>query len=168
MVRPAAPLPRQPWALSYVNYPFNYPAGLDAFFAAFEYGFSPNELVFLRHAPERFVQMRAEPWLVNHGFEKDAFEQLRSVASGALELELRVHRETRFEFLEPVVVELKLKNVSVTPVIVDSNALNGDELAIVVEKAGGDSKRWLPFARYCPAPSPKVLQPRGSVVQHCG
>jgi hypothetical protein len=153
------PMADEPSALSYMNYPFNYPAGLDAFFAAFEYGFSPNELVFLRHAPGRFVQMGAEPWFVNHGFEKDAFEQLRAAVSGPLELELRVHREPRFEFLEPVVVELKLKNVSVTPVIVDGNALNGDELAIVVDKAGGDSKRWLPFARYCPAPSPTVLQP---------
>jgi hypothetical protein len=132
---------------------------LDAFFAAFEYGLSPDELVFLRHAPERLVKMGAEPWFSNHGFEKDAFEQLRAAVTGPLELELRVHREPRFEFLEPVVVELKLKNISSTPAVVDANALKGDGLAIVVAKQGGDSKRWLPFARYCTAPLPTVLQP---------
>ena len=73
------PLADEPSALSYMNYPFNYPAGLDAFFAAFEYGFSPDELLFLRHAPERFVKMGAEPWFSNHGFEQ---ETLRPAAGG--------------------------------------------------------------------------------------
>ncbi|MGH3696727.1 MAG: hypothetical protein ACRDRX_22555 [Pseudonocardiaceae bacterium] len=159
------PLADEPSALSYMNYPFFYPGGVDAFFAAFEYGFSPDELLFLRHAPERLVKMGAEPWFSNHGFEKDAFEQLRTAVTGPLELELRVHREPRFEFLEPVVAELRLKNVSSTPTVVDGNALKDDGLAIVVAKDGGDSKRWLPFARYCMAPSPTVLQP-GEAMYH--
>lgn len=159
------PLADEPSALSYMNYPFFYPGGVDAFFAAFEYGFSPDELLFLRHAPERLVKMGAEPWFSNHGFEKDAFEQLRAAVTGPLELELRVHREPRFEFLEPVIVELRLKNVSSTPTVVDGNALKDDGLAIVVAKDGGDSKRWLPFARYCTAPSPAMLQPGEAIYQ---
>jgi hypothetical protein len=157
------PLADEPSALSYMNYPFRYPGGLDAFFAAFEYEFSPDELLFLRHAPERLVKQGAEPWFSNHGFEKDAFEQLRAAVTSPLELELRLHREPRFEFLEPVVIELKLKNVSSTPAIVDANALKGDGLAIVVAKKDGDAKRWLPLARYCTAPSPMVLQPTEAI-----
>ncbi len=88
------PLANEPSALSYMNYPFNYPGGLDTFFAAFDYGFSPDELLFLRHAPERYVRMGAEPWFSNHGFEQEAFDQLRAAATGPLELEVRVHRET--------------------------------------------------------------------------
>ena len=153
------PLADEPAALSYMNYPYNYPGGLDAFFAAFDYGFSPDELLFLRHAPERYVKMGAEPWFSRHGFEQEAFEQLRAAATGPLELEVRVNREPRFEFLEPVVVELKLKNVSTTATVVDACALQGDDMAIVVAKEGGEAKRWLPFARYCTAPSPRVLQP---------
>lgn len=153
------PLTDDPAALSYMNYPFFYPGGVDAFFAAFEYGFTPDELLFMRHAPERLVKMGAEPWFSNHGFETDAFEQLSTEVSGPFELEVRVHREPRFEFLEPVVVELRLKNVSTTPVVADGNALHDDSLAIVVSKRGGESKRWLPFARYCTAPNPTVLQP---------
>ena len=153
------PLADEPSALSYMNYPFFYPGGLDAFFAAFEYGFSPDELLFLRHAPERLVKMGAEPWFSNHGFERDAFDQLRAAVTGPLELEIRVHREPRFEFLEPVVAELRLKNVSSTPAVVDANVLKDDGLAIVVAKDGGETHRWLPFARYCRAPEPTVLQP---------
>jgi hypothetical protein len=153
------PLSDEPSALSYMNYPFFYPGGLDVFFAAFEYGFSPDELLFLRHAPERLVKMGAEPWFSNHGFERDTFDQLRAAVTGPLELVIRVHREPRFEFLEPVVVELRLKNVSSTPAVVEANALENDDLGIVVAKDGGETRRWLPFARYCMAPEPKVLQP---------
>ena len=159
------PLANEPSALSYMNYPFNYPGGLDTFFAAFDYGFSPDELLFLRHAPERYVRMGAEPWFSNHGFEQEAFDQLRAAATGPLELEVRVHRETSFEFLEPVVAELRLKNVSSTPMVIDANALRGDGLAIVVSKDGGETKRWLPFARYCMAPAPQVLQPGDAIYE---
>ena len=153
------PLADEPAALSYMNYPYNYPSGLDAFFAAFDYGFSPDELLFLRHAPERYVKMGAEPWFSKHGFEQESFEQLRAAMTAPLELEVRVNREPRFEFLEPVVAELRLKNVSATPTVVDANVLQGDGLAIVVARDGGEARRWLPFARYCTAPEPRVLQP---------
>lgn len=153
------PLTNEPDALSYMNYPYNYPGGLDAFFASFDYSFSPNELLFLRHAPERLVKMGAAPWFEEHGFEQDAYEHLRAATTGALELELRVHREPRFEFLEPVVVELRLKNVATTPVVVDAHALQGDGLSVVVAREGGEAKQWRPFATYCAAPEPKVLQP---------
>lgn len=153
------PLADEPSALSYMNYPFGYPGGLDAFFAAFDYGFSPDELLFLRHAPERFVKMGAEPWFRDYGFDRDAFDQLRAAVTGPVELEIRVHREPRFEFLEPVVAELRLQNVSTTPVVIDANAMKVDGLGIVVAKDGGEARRWLPFARHCMAPEPKVLQP---------
>jgi hypothetical protein len=157
------PLADEPAALSYMNYPYFYPGGLDAFFAAFQYGFSPDELLFLRHAPERLVKMGAEPWFSSHGFEQEAFEQLRAAVTGPLELELRVHRQPRFEFLEPVVVELKLKNVSSTAAVVDAHALDDDGLALIVTRPDGTSRRWLPFARYCRAPEPTVLGPGESM-----
>jgi hypothetical protein len=157
---PWVPLADEPAALSYMNYPYIYPGGgTDTFFAAFEFGFSPDELLFLRHAPERFVQQGNELWFVNHAFEHETFEQLRANTSGALELEARVHREPRYEFLEPVLVELRLKNTSSTACIVDVNALTGDGVAIIVQKNGSPPQRWTPFSRRCAAPQPKVLEP---------
>lgn len=153
------PLANEPDALSYMNYPYNYPGGLDAFFGAFDYSFSPNELLFLRHAPARLVRMGDAPWFDQHGFEQGDYEHVRAAATGPLELELRVHREPRFEFLEPVVVELRLKNVSSTPHVVDAHALQGDGLSVVVAREGGEARRWIPFATYCTAPEPRVLQP---------
>jgi hypothetical protein len=37
--------------------------------------------------------------------------------------------------------------------------MENDDVGIVVAKDGGETRRWLPFARYCMAPQPKVLQP---------
>lgn len=166
------PLTDEPRALSYMNYPSRYPGGVAAFFAAFEYGFSPDELVFLRHAPERLVKPGAAAWGADHGFEEEAFHQIRAAVTGPLELEIRVHRRPAFEFLEPVVAELRLKNVCSTPVVVDGNAFEDDSLAIVVARDGGPVRRWLPFARYCLAPEPVVLQPDeamyGSVLLSAG
>jgi hypothetical protein len=156
---PWIPLLDEPAALSYMNYPYRYPAGLDAFFSLFEFTFSTNELLFLRHAPERFVEQGAELWFVNHGFEDDAFEQVRKNSSGPLELAARVHRAPRYEFLEPVVMELRLKNTSSTACTIDANALAGNGVAIVVQKEGAPPRRWLPFKGICAAPQPKVLQP---------
>ena len=45
-----------------MNYPFRVAGGQSAFFADFEYRFSDQELLFMRHAPERFVQMGAADW----------------------------------------------------------------------------------------------------------
>ena len=42
---------------SFMNYPFRVSGGQAAFFADFEDHFSNGELLFLRHAPERFDQM---------------------------------------------------------------------------------------------------------------
>jgi hypothetical protein len=166
------PLADEPGALSYMNYPFRYPGGVDAFFSAFEYGFSPAELLFLRHAPDRLVRQGAAPWFSEHGFEQESFDELRAAVTGPLALDLRVHRDSSFQFLEPVVAELRLKNVSSTPAVVDGNALRDDSLAIVVAKDGGPVRRWLPFARYCQAPAPLVLQPGeaiyGSVLLSAG
>lgn len=163
---PWVPLPAESSALSYMNYPYAHPGGLDAFFAAFEYGFSPNELLFLRHAPARFVQPGAAFWGVNHGFERETFEQVRAACRGPLELDVRVHRQQpRYEFLEPVVAELRLKNVSATPTVVDRRVLESAGVAIVVVREDGQARRWRPYARHLTAPAPTVLQP-GEAVYH--
>ncbi|CCK31038.1 hypothetical protein BN159_6659 [Streptomyces davaonensis JCM 4913] len=153
------PLAEEPNAFSYMNYPFRFPAGEAAFWAGFRYGFSENELLFLRHAPERVVKQGAAPW-----FDEHAFEQIRQATSNALELSLRVNRPTtRFEALEPVVAEVKLKNTSFVPVVVDRNALLGERLTVIVSADGRDPRRWVPYARHCYLDDPYILKPGESL-----
>jgi hypothetical protein len=153
---PWIPLVDEPEARSFMNYPYGVAGGDTAFFADFEYRFSDGELLFMRHAPARFVRMGDAAWFDHHGFE-----QARVQLEPPLSLALRVNRAAPvFEFLEPVVVELKLKNESAAPQIVDENILTTlDGITIALKRQGSPARQFVPFARYCMQAAPRVLQP---------
>ena len=138
-----------------MNYPYGVSGGESAFFADFEYRFSNGELLFMRHAPERFVEMGNANWFDHHGFEG-------AVAPGqpSFALEIGVDR-TRpiFDFLEPVVLEIRLTNVSGQPKIVPSDTLlDTDRMVVVLKKDGKPARRWAPYATQCRKPTAKVLE----------
>ncbi|MEQ9439824.1 MAG: hypothetical protein RIG62_12290 [Cyclobacteriaceae bacterium] len=158
---PWIPLANETEARSFMNYPYFVTGGETAFFADFEFRFSDNELIFMRHAPERFVQMGNADWFDHHGFE-----QANVLQSSPFQLEVRLQRRTLeyFEFMEPVVAELKLTNRSNQPLIVDEKILEAtDEMTVIIQKRGGTAKQWHPFAQYCYHSDKKVLTPGESV-----
>jgi len=150
------PLVNDPAALSFMNYPFSYPDGENKFFERFEYRFTNQELLFLRHAPGRFVQPGNAAWFQNHGFENANTEEVPR-----FQLDLRLNRDTNVcGFLEPVRAELKLLNVSNRPQMIDNNTLrNTEHLTICTMREGGQAKQVLPAAQYCNQSEPTLLQP---------
>jgi hypothetical protein len=107
----------------------------------------------------RFVQMGNADWFDHHGFE-----EANVSVEPALELTLRVNRETAaFEFMEPVAVEAKLKNISGKPVLVDPGMLAADALTIVIKKDGQPARLFAPFAHMCREPRTAVLEPGSSL-----
>lgn len=155
---PWIPLANEPEARSFMNYPFRVAGGETAFFSDFEFGFSDSELLFMRHAPERFVQMGNAEWFDDHGFE-----QAEVKAGSPYKLELRTHRTLPyFEFLESVVTELKLSNASTEPIIVNENVLESPGLMVIIKKRGQPAQTWHPFAEYCYNGAKKVLMPSPS------
>ncbi len=165
---PWIPLANEPDALSFMNYPYFYPVGFSnpndqtAFFADFEFRFSDGELLFMRHAPARFVQMGNADWFDHHGLEQAAVSP-----EPAFELELRANRKVPvYEFMEPQMLELKLTNISVEPKLVHKEVLGGGEaLTLIVKKRGRPARQVVPFAQYCLAPGRKVLNPGESVYE---
>ena len=71
-----------------MNYPYNVPGGQTAFFADFQFRFSDLELLFVRHAPFRFVQMGNADWFDHH-----AFEQARVSPEPKMSLEIGTARQ---------------------------------------------------------------------------
>jgi hypothetical protein len=165
---------RGPWiplvddneARSFMSYPFRVNGGPTAFFSDFEYRFGDDELLFMRHAPSRFVQQGNAAWFDHHGFS-----QAEVSAEPALRLELRVHREDwqgipTFGFLEPVYIELKLTNVSHQPQLVDEHLLlDRSAMAVVVKREGKEAQLRLPMAAYCNVPSIIALEPGASLYE---
>jgi hypothetical protein len=154
--------------MTYMNYPFLFPTGsfseanTIAFFRQFDFRFTDEELLFLRHAPESFVQMGNANWFDNHGFE-----QAEVSPAPPLRLVVRVNRATpapgappSFEFMEPVVVELKLTNLTSEPMLIPDMLLRTCELLTVVVKRNNEPARtWHPHAHRCWRARSKVLEP---------
>lgn len=159
---PWIPLADEPEVRSFMNYPFAVAGGDAAFFSDFEYAFSDQELLFLRHAPSRFVQQGNAAWFDHHGFQG-----VEPPAGQALRLELRVNRSRQvFEFMEPVILELKLTNTSSQPQLVDEKLLSRtDSMAVIIKKDGSPARQFVPYAQYCWRPQKKALMPGESVYE---
>jgi hypothetical protein len=154
------PLSDEPTVRSFMNYPFRVAGGQSAFFSDFRFRFSDNELLFMRHAPERFVQMGNADWFDNH-----AFENAEVPEEPTFRLELRQHRtSSELEFMEPLMVELKLTNASDQPQIVGKHALETlSNVIVIVKKEGKPARQYTPFARYCYKTERQALQPGQSM-----
>ena len=144
---------------SYMNYPHRFTGGANAFFSDFRYSFSDSELMFLRHAPERFVRMGDAAWFTDHGFE-----QAGTIPGSPLTVTLRAHRPSlRYEFLEPVTLELKLENTGTEAVVLDAGALDLANCTVVVQRRGAEPKQLVPYSTRCLKPRPMVLEPGASM-----
>jgi hypothetical protein len=147
------PLTNDPEARSFMNYPYNVQNGQGAFFSDFEFRFTDQELLFMRHAPERFVQMGNADWFDHHGLEQAAL----SVAP-SLRLQVRANREQpTFDFLEPVSLELKLTNIMERPQLLDGRVLTPQNLTVIIKPYGKPARRWAPFSWLCQEPQPTLL-----------
>jgi hypothetical protein len=153
---PWIPLAPEPLARSFMNYPYKVPGGQASFFLDFMFRFSDMELLFLRHAPFRFVQQGNADWFDHHGFQ-----EMRVSAEPKLKLDLECARSTNdFEFLEPVVAHLKLSNVSDQPQLVDEKILTMTErMTVVIKKQGNPARQLLSYTQRCWQEKKIVLEP---------
>jgi len=162
---PWIPTMNDPGALSFMNYARKYDdgngaMGQEAYYQRFDQRFSNDELLFMRHAPDRFV----EPGYVASG-ESHAYEDSPGTPGAPLTLELRANRAAPiFEFLEPVWLELKLTNRSALPQsIPDGILLDRQRLDIAIRREGGPIQRQRPYARPCMVERQTKLSPGDSV-----
>lgn len=157
---PWIPLVNEPEARSFMNYPYNVKGGTTAFFSDFEFRFTDSELLFLRHAPERFVEMGAADWFDHHGFQ-----QADVSPEPKLRLEIRVNRDKPiFEFLEPCSIELKLTNIATEPQLVPEDVVSDlERMTIIVKKDGKPARQYASYAHYCRKTGIQVLAPQSSV-----
>jgi hypothetical protein len=144
---PWIPLANQPEARSFMNYPYNVAGGETAFFANFRFRFTDDELLFMRHAPRRFVQMGNSNWFVNHAFEAPS----NLAPTQRWGLTIRPNRdENTYRFLEPVAMELKLTNNSTRAVTVDEHLLtDGRHMTVFIQREGGETRKWRPMMTGC-------------------
>lgn len=156
------PMNNEPEARSFMNYPYNVAGGQTAFFSDFEYRFSDQELLFMRHAPGIFVQMGNADWFDHHGFE-----QAVTSPESSFNLELRANRDQlTFEFMERPVLELKLQNISSSPQLVEEGLLaSRDRLTVIIKKDGKAARQYGAYSQACLEPKKAVVMPGESVYE---
>jgi len=131
----------RPDALSWMNYDWRYDNrnGAGKFWSRFRFRFDDEELIHLRHGDRSAVIMGGDPWgsegnmltspaAACHQFAPGAMVQ----AEGDMPLEVLLKSKAYFDFLEPVQIELRLRNLlSGYPLAIDTN-LDPDYGAISV------------------------------------
>ncbi|OIV38015.1 hypothetical protein BIV57_08035 [Mangrovactinospora gilvigrisea] len=167
-------LPRRPEhsdSRSIMANPWSARGGLEGYFDGFRYQFDPDELRFLRHAPEQPEGRTAGlEQLDHHTFEQMRREQRRRRQPLELGVRLRRPKERidrtgryRYAMLEPVIAELRLRNRGFSPVVVDRDLLDSPAVDIVIAREGSAPKQWTPYCSYSGAPRPVVLRPGESL-----
>jgi len=148
-------------ARSFMNYPWRVTGGVDRFFSDFRFRFIDPELLFMRHAPRNFVTMGG----LSLGSRHAAVLQDEHDRELPVSLQLRPNRSRGvYQFLEPIVMELKLTNTGDSPIDVDPQDIQSeDRVHFLVQRDGGTARRWAPFATRLIQESATSLNPGESV-----
>jgi hypothetical protein len=102
----------RPSALSWMNYDWKYDAinGADTFWARFFMRFDDEELIHIRHGDRKTVIMGGDDWGTGGHLEAPPAAALE--AGPGQPLELAVRCKPYFMLMEPVSVELRLRNTT--------------------------------------------------------
>ncbi|MGC7094050.1 hypothetical protein ACPZ19_05255 [Amycolatopsis lurida] len=141
--------------LSWMNYDWKYqqsasgPGGAAAYWAAFPFEFTENELAHLRHGFYRNVIMGANAFGAGAGdVDPDLFDE-PLVDNSGLALELRSPKPG-FAYGEPVVVELKLAGTELRGRATHGYLHPNDDLvSIAVQQPSGRTVLYRPMLRHC-------------------
>ena len=149
----------RPNSLSWMNYPQH----VSDFWDDFEFRFDDEELIHLRHGDRSAVIMGGDPFGSGSHLSSDGDRALGRIspAEGNPPLELVVRSTGYFELLEPVEIELRLRNlVPDVPLTVDSRLRPAcGNVAVYVQEPEGRVVRYKPVFYELGDPDPVTLKP---------
>lgn len=162
----------RPDALSWMNYDWKYDHrnGVDNFWRNFRFRFDDEELIHLRHGDRAAVIMGGDPWASGGQLEGppgseylEAPPGAMSQVEGAVPIELLIRSQGYFEFMEPVLLELRLRNLLTDlPLTLDAR-LNPEYGGVTFYIRRPDGR----IVEYSPVMC-KVAQPRSKTLQAAG
>jgi hypothetical protein len=160
----------RPDALSWMNYDWRYDNqnGANSFWSNFTFRFDDEELVHLRHGDRSSVIMGGDPWASGGHLEAPPGAEYLAAPPGAMAsvegeqpIELLIRSKEYFEFMEPVAIELRLRNLfSDMPITLDSR-LNPEYggIVIYIRRPDGRIVEYAPVMCKLAYTSPKQLLP---------
>lgn len=152
----------RPDSLSWMNYDWKYDQrnGTNAFWSTFLLRFDDEELLHMRHGDRSSVIMGGDPWSTGSHLENpevDAYVQ--QIDEGPIQL--RITSKILYEYMEPVQIELEIKNISGSPRVIDTQLQpEYGHLVLYMQDPRRDSvSMYQPIMEMLSTPESKVLQP---------
>jgi hypothetical protein len=154
----------RPDSLSWMNYDWRYDNrnGTGSFWKRFAFRFDDDELIHMRHGNRASVIMGGDPW--SSGSHLEVPNLAMAQIEGAAPVELIVRSKEYFDFMEPVIVELRLRNLlSAMPLVIDKR-LPPEYGGVIVYIQGPDGKveQYDPVMCAVGTPETMVLNPAGA------
>jgi hypothetical protein len=154
----------RPDSLSWMNYDYLYDQrnGDDTFWKRFAFRFDDDELIHVRHGNRASVIMGGDPW--SSGSHLEAPNLSMTQIEGKSPLELIVRSKDYFDFMEPVIVELRLRNLlTETSVMIDKRfAPEYGGVAVYIQKPDGHVVQYDPLICAVGKPQTQLLAAAGS------
>jgi hypothetical protein len=151
------PVPNRPSSLSWMNYPWNYPAGGAAgFWSAFPFQFDDQELIHLRHAYRNNVIMGGNNFAVGAGLEGiNAFADAVEDNSG---LRFSIEAQRSYGYGQPIHLKFKLEVTSPNGKQAHTELdPNTGFVQVGIRKPNGQVVIYEPLMHQCIAPEVTIL-----------
>jgi len=150
----------RPDALSWMNYDWRFDRrnGADSFWANFRMRFDDEELVHLRHGDRSAVIMGGDPW--SSGSHVEASPGAMSELLGEAPLGVLLRSKGYFQFMEPVILEMRIRNLADLALEVDAELhpeFGG--VTIYIRKPDGTISEYSPVLCKLAVPNLRTLSP---------
>jgi hypothetical protein len=157
------PSPNRPNALSWMNYPWNFPSGPGAFWNSFNFTFDGLELRHLRHGFRNNVIMGGNDFIAGSALTSINDPQAYAVPvedNSGLQLTLKTTKES-YQLGMPVEIEVKLSTTTTSdkPVIADINPRFGF-VQLAIRDPNSHINQWGPMMQHCIKPTITKLGPK--------
>lgn len=159
------PVPNRPAALSWMNYPWNYPGGGEAgFWSAFPFQFDDQEVIHLRHAFRNNIIMGGNNFTVGAGLQDETAFADPIIDNSGLRLEIGARKS--YTCGEPVVIDLRLH--AATREGKKAHCYlhpNTGFVQVGIRKPGGQTVVYEPLIEQCVAPDVTILDDNRPTVE---
>ena len=150
--------PNIPNSLSWMNYPWGFPAGPTTFWNNFPFQFDNVEVAHMRHGLRNNVVMGGNPFATGSSLHDHDLQMFQENVENHSTLDLEIESKRSYLLGEPVVLETKLKTTSSRNKRVISN-LHADYgfVILAIKKPGGNVLVYEPIAERCAVPEHVIL-----------
>ncbi len=143
-------------ALSWMN----YPQYVSNFWGNFMMRFDEEELIHLRHGKRSEIIMGGDPWATGSHLEDTGSGMIDMDGNPPVDLLLRSKGTGYYQFMEPVIIEARLKNKTELPIDIDTQLDPAcGRMDIYIKRPDGKVVSYDPVACKLSAPAMSTLMP---------